>query len=88
MKRESLKDGKRYDLDYHRAWIDQNNSGISHFGMDPSHLRRDLICFDVFQLRSAITKKLMLYLREFILKQSCDLMDRFYNKVLNKFWGE
>ena len=56
--------------------------------MNPNHLRIDHICFDVFHLRSAITKRLMSCLREFILKQSCDLMDRFYNEVLNKFWED
>ena len=31
---------------------------------------------------------LLSYLREFILKQSCDFMDRFYKEVLKEFWGE
>ena len=87
-KKATLPTDKTYDLDDHKAWVDETNDGVSHFGIHPDHLRIDNIRFDVFHLRSAITKRLMSCLREFILKQSCDMMDRFYKEALAKFWGE
>ena len=87
-KKDKLETDERYDLVDHKAWVDEDNEGVSHFGIHPDHLRIDNIRFDVFHLRGAITKRLMSCLREFILKQSCDLMDRFYKEVLAKFWGD
>ena len=57
--------------------------GIFHFGINPYHLRRDNIRIDFFHLRSENTKCLMSCLINFILKQSCNMMDRFNNKILS-----
>ena len=83
--RERKLRGKQYDLDAHHAWIDKHNHGISHLGINPNHLRLDNLRFDVFHLTQAISKRLMTALRTFIFKQSCEVMDRFVNEVLNFF---
>ena len=67
-------------------WVDSDNFGISHVGIPPKKLPRDNIIFDIFHLRSAITRKLMNYLRKFMLLQTPEIMDRFEFEVLTKIW--
>ena len=67
-KRTNLNANEKYDAKHHNDWIDEKNSGISHFGIHPDCLRNDHICFDVFHMTCTITKRLMCCLREFILK--------------------
>ena len=86
-KRKNLKRNEKYDAEDHKDWIDQKNLGISHFGIHPNYLRNDHIRFDVFHMTCAITKRLMCCVREFILKQSCDLMDEFNTNIIGSFWG-
>ena len=86
-KRTNLNANEKYDAKDHNDWIDGKNSGISHFGIHPDYLRNDHICFDVFHMTCAITKRLMCCLREFILKQSCDIMDMFNTDIIGSFWG-
>ena len=85
-KRTNPNANEKYDAKHHNDWIDEKNSGISHFGIHPDYLRNDHIRFDVFHMTCAITKRLMCCLREFILKQSCDTMDMF-NNIIGSFWG-
>ena len=82
--REEL-DGKRYKYKSHSDWIDKSNDGVSHFGLHPDLLPRDGIRFDVFHMRCAITRKLMTYLRLFLLEQSNAVIDLFLSMVLKKF---
>ena len=49
----------------HMDWVDENNFGISHFGLHPDLLRRDNMRFDVFHCRSSITRMMMGNLRKF-----------------------
>ena len=82
------KSGKsEYTKDLHRDWCDENNSGVTHFGFHPMYLPRDNIRFDIFHLRSALTRKLMENLRKYIHKQSHETIQKF-SVVLLKFWGE
>ena len=75
-----------YTSDKHRDWVDQHNLGVSHFGMHPSEMRRDDIRFDIFHLRSSITKTLMISVRKFMMSQSCEVMKSFESLVLWKIW--
>lgn len=84
-KRESP-DGMSYTTSNHRDWVDEFNFGVSHLGMHPNKLPRDDIRFDIFHLRSAITKRLMTYVRKFILSQTCQVMKTFESQVLTKIW--
>ena len=59
---------KNYSRGVHRNWADEFNEGITHFGLHYSLLPTSNIRFDVFHLRCAITRRLMSYLRFFILK--------------------
>ena len=63
-------------------WIDENNFGISHFGTHPDKLRRDRIRLDLFHLSCAITRRLMEYLRKFIIKQSQEMKENFSDMLL------
>ena len=76
-----------YTVKKHMDWIDENNFGISHFGLHPSLLRRDNIRFDIFHLWCSITRRLMGNLQKFVLKQSTELMQCFSNLLLN-FWTD
>ena len=71
----------------HMDWVDQYNVGVSHLGVHPDKLRRANIRFDVFHLRSAITRRLLNYLRTFMLKQSCNTMKHF-SDLLSNVWGK
>ena len=84
--RKKSKDNN-YTTKDHADWIDNNNFGISHFGLSPLLLKRENIRFDVFHLCVAITKRLMNYTREFVQMQSCDFQIKFFN-TLSKFWDE
>ena len=84
--RERQVNGKQYNLNSHHAWIDQHNHGILYFGIDPNHLRPDNLRFDVFHLIFAITRYVLSALRNFVFKQSCEVMDRFV-ELLSNCWG-
>jgi len=55
-----------YNDDKHRDYCNQYNSGVTHFGISPMKLRIELIHYDIFHLRSAITRKLLHYFRNLI----------------------
>ena len=59
----------------HMDWLDEYNQGISHFGIHPNLLRRDHLRLDVFHMRCAITRRLMTYLRVFVLGTSTELIE-------------
>ena len=65
----------------------EHNFGISNFGLHPSLLRRDNIRFDNLHCWCSITRRLMNNLRQFILKQSTDLVERFSNLLL-ELWND
>ena len=74
-----------YNQSDHMKWVDKHNLGVSHFGIPPTYLRRDNIRFDIFHMRSAITKRLMTYLRRFILSQTFEIISEFSSQVLSTF---
>ena len=86
-KRESVGEDN-YNMSQHRDWVDKENVGITHFGLHPTKMKLENIRFDTFHLISAVTKKLMTYLRKFIFEQSCELIDMFDSNVLSKVWVE
>ena len=75
-----------YPESKHRDWVDINNFGVSHFGLHPNDIPRDSIRFDVFHLRCSITRRLMTYLRKYILTTTTAFMGKF-SKVLSIFWS-
>jgi len=76
-----------WSMKNHVDWIDENNVGISHFVFHPNELRRDSLRFDVFHLRCSITRRLMVYLRKFMIKQTTEVMCQF-SELLLTFWPE
>jgi hypothetical protein len=77
-----------YTSKTHGTWVDQNNKGVSHFGLHPDLLPRDSIRFDTFHMKCAVTRKVMNYLRSFLLEQSNEVIDLFLSRVLRKFWND
>ena len=84
--RKRDKSGDIYDKKAHLDWIDIHNTGISHFGIEPRLLPLTSIRFDVFHLRSAITRNLLSRLREFIYSQDFDLM-KGLEEILSTTWN-
>ena len=68
-------------------WVDEENDGCSHLGISPYLLRGDCIRFDMFHLRGAITKRLMTYLRKYILGRSLHKRKKLEEEVLKTFWN-
>ena len=62
-----------YSRKKHRKWCDVENNGITHFGIHPNDMCRSSIRFDVFHMRSAITRKLLNRLRSFMRKQTFEI---------------
>ena len=77
--------GNDWTVKNHADWIDENNFGISHFGLSPLLLQREDIWFDVFHLSVAITKRLMTHIRNFVFMLSVEFQIKFYN-ALTEFW--
>ena len=71
----------------HLKWVDEKNEGCSHLGISPDLMPRHNIRFDCFHLKCAITRRLMGYLRDFLLTQSNDIIDEFIDTVLKNFWN-
>ena len=86
-KRKTLQEGESYTRNDHKSWIDEHNQGVSHFGIHPDLLPRTEIRFDVFHLKCSITKRIMSYLRTFMLNQSNDIGNQFCSSILAKFWN-
>ena len=82
-----LSQGEVYDMAKHRNWVDNNNEGVSHFGVNPILLPPSSIRFDSFHLKCSITKRLMSWLRELILNQSIEKIHAFTD-VLSSFWND
>jgi hypothetical protein len=77
-----------YTFSEHMTWIDENNQGVSHFGLHPDLFPRDSIRFDTFHMKCAVTRKLMTYVRNLILEQTDDCMELFLSTVLKKFYND
>jgi hypothetical protein len=70
----------------HMDWVDEKNNGISHFGLSPLLLPLHSIRFDIFHLRSAITRSLLKSLRTFMRAQVYDAQTDFDALLLMKIW--
>ena len=82
-----LNDSK-YDDDSHRSWCDENNFGVTHYGIHPDLFNVETIKFDVFHCNCAIVRRIMNYTRETILNYSSHTIKAFTNDVLKKFWSD
>ena len=81
-KRSRLKEGERWEKKEHMDWIDNKNNGISHFGIYPKYLLPSRIRFDVFHLRCAVTRRMMVYTRTFIQRGPARLVSSFSDLLL------
>ena len=87
-KRRRLLPNQKYDESHHKDWCDSSNEGVTHFGVHPDSLPISSIRFDMFHLSAAITRRVMNYMRNLMLKQSSQVRKDFTNTVLLKFWPE
>ena len=77
----------KYTLKQHLKWVDEENEGISHFGVHPDLMPRHNIRFDTFHLKCSVTRRLMNNLREFMMNQSTEIIETFNRTVLKCFWN-
>ena len=84
-----MSEGKlaKYSKKDHMDWVDQSNLGVSHFGIHPESLRPDLLRFDTFHMKCAITRNLINYTRMFINQVSSFEKRREFYNVLSRFWN-
>ena len=87
-KRARLNEGECYNYKQHTDCVDEFNEGVSHFGVHPELLPRNEIRFDTFHLKCSITKKLMSWLRNFLLNSSTSARTNFSIHILSKFWNQ
>ena len=78
---------KKYDIQTHNDWCNENNAGITHFGVDPAMFNISTLRFDIFHCICAVTRTLMNYTRKFLLQQSLEFIQEFTHCVLTKFWS-
>lgn len=79
--------GERYTEKVHRDWCDENNYGVTHFGIHPGKFSIESVRFDVFHLRSAITRKLLHYLRQTMDQYDDSTLLQVF-KWFRNLWGE
>ena len=87
-KRTRLLPKERYDESHHRDWCDLSNKGVTHFGVHPDILPISSIRFDIFHLSCAITRRIMTFTRNLMLRQSSQTRKEFSNSVLLQFLSE
>ena len=75
-----------YTVQIHAAWADENNYGMTHFGLSPKILKYNAIIFDTFHMMCQISRKLMDNLRRFMSVQSYENKNKFHLLLRNE-WG-
>ena len=80
-------DSTAYTIAQHRNWCDENNSGVTHYGITPMLLPMSSIRYDVMHMKAAVTRRFMAYVRTFMLKQSSAAIKKFTVDVIGSFWG-
>ena len=82
---EVAKDAE-YTKESHRKWCDEENLGITHFGIDPRKFPLSTIRFDVFHLFMAITRKVMGCVRDYTNRRPRKFRNQFTREVLEEIW--
>ena len=82
-----MKEGETYTKADHHADCDKWNNGITHFGLHPDYFDREMIRFDIFHLRCAVTRRLMSRLRDYFLRSTPDVIEAF-STLLGTFFSE
>ena len=76
-----------YTAKDHRKWCDENNLGITHFGINPKGLPVSAFRYDVMHMNMAICRSTIKLIRDFVISQTQPFIDTF-NTHLRNFWGE
>ena len=76
-----------YNDSKHREWCDEHNIGITHFGVNPDKLQIELLRYDEFHLRSAMTRKLLSYFRDVIDVYDYETLQNFFS-YFDNLWGK
>ena len=74
-----------YNTKAHMDWVDENNQGVSHYGLHPDILPHHLLRFDSFHLHSSITRKIIVVLRRFIRQHTYAIISSFAD-LLKDHW--
>ena len=84
---EKKSQNPNYHEERHHAYADKNLKGCTHFGFNPTELKRSSIRLDVFHMQASTTRKLCEYLRQCIFRQTVEVQVEF-NEMILSFWGE
>ena len=79
---------EKYNASQHRAWCDESNCGVTHFGIHPDSLPISTLRYDIFHCRCSVIRSIMNYIRSFMLKQSADIRLLFTNSILCQIWSK
>ena len=85
--KKQAKVGSDYTYKLHMDWVDNKNNGVSHFGLSPLVMPRHYIRFDLFHLRSSVTRKLIEVLRRFIRAQIVPIHTQF-GVLIRAIWED
>ena len=77
-----------YDQKKHSVWCDENNVGVTHFGIDPLLLPRGNLRFDTFHMKCAVVRWILTCICSFVLNHSIDVGTKFDKNVLSHFWND
>ena len=75
--------GDNYKSDSYGYWADEQNFGISHYGINPYHPCRDCIKLNVFYLRISITRLILKFIQHFIISQPVQYTEYFSQILAN-----
>ena len=78
-----IEEDKDWDIKKHAKWADEENYGITHFGLDPRIFKYSLIRYDTFHMICQVTRRLMNYLRRLMNRQVHSSRNEFH-KILKK----
>ena len=76
-----------YTKAMHRDWCDKYNFGITHYGLAHDKLLVENILYDVFHMRSAVTRKLLHYFRNLLDLQADYDTKKIFFDCFDKLWG-
>ena len=81
----NAKDVTKRNKKTHMDWCHEHNYGITYFGFHPKLFPIKFIGNDLFHCCSSITRRMMISVQKFMMRQDSDLMFEF-SKLLKSFW--
>ncbi len=74
---KALENGKVYNKEDRKQWMDQRNHGVSHFGCKPEFLNFENMRFDTMHNKCALTRKCLHWFRNELDRYTLPIQDHF-----------